>query len=1260
MQLHMQADGMTHKSLIIFITIILATSGFFIFNDISKSNGIVQPKFYVDDDYDNSTPGWNVDHFDTINEAINASSAGDRIIVYKGTYNERLVIDHKLNLFGEDRDTTIIDGSGTHDVIIINAQYVNVSHFTIRDSGSSSNNSCIAINQGNAIITDNKITSGNIGITINNADSNIIYDNIIYSNSGNGIYLNHSDSNSITYNSITNNYNGIFIYNSSSNSIENNSAIKSNSQNGIFLNETSNLNTIANNNISSNTKNGIFLNDHCNNNTMTSNDMYSNNNSGVRMENSSYNTIQSSRIKKNTNYGIMVAGSRNTIQSSHIVNNSEHGIFLFADDYNTIYNNIIRGNAKDGIHLYNSTNDTVYNNEIDSNSQYGAYLDYFTFNNLIYNNYFHDNTNNSIDKSNNRSRWNIQKTSGTNKVGGSYLCGNYWDDFDEASESATDSEGDGIADKKYHIYGPNYDYGPILDVTPPTVGTPSASPSTQTVGSYTYVSVTVTDAIEIKEVYLHIVYPDNSVANFSITSNKTGNTYYSNNKYLSIGTYTYHIAAKDPRNWATSGTRTFIIDRGMPPTITDNSPSIGSPSQRFALNATITDDSDTASQLTNLYVIWSHGTNTNNNYSLVNVYGNYFEPYPPIILTNSISSLTYTIHASDRWGNSKTTSLKTVTITDEIPPSITIKKHEYSSDGVVSKYTVGAAVADNHEVSQVQIEYWFGTETDDHKTATMDKKSSNYYEKVIQLDSSGTIVYCIITATDPTGNQKNSKNPFANTTGPYSGVNGVEVTFNASNSFDLDGSISSYSWDFGDGTTGSGAIVGHTYSTNGNYTVTVTVTDNDGRTNTSTTYATISQTTQIKTSEAILDKIYSDYGISLMQLFYGYDTDGDSKVDTFVDPNNILTAIHEGYINISGNTIFLLNATGGEVPEFMWNITTDEIIDITHIKPALEKQTKDKSNKIVTQEVTINKTGGWIFLEVPDPVLDETLKIESLSSVTKNNIEIKSDMLFRKNDKTYVLDDPETTYQFKYIYKTAPLSRSKIIFIPQSGSTIDKNNPTITIKFNVPVTIWDATFIPLDSEGYVITNGTTYTIVDYLETKDNINFSYTPPNNLDGERYQIFLRVDQIDGNKNIDIEDVWYNYVPYAPKKMELPVSLIWMIMGGIIAGSIVIFAILRKKNIGFESFIYIKNKKIIPFFKPVIFGPLSIDVNDEKVSKAEFYVNGKLKDILTKEPFVWKFDDPMFMKQKIETKVYDESGNSNSSGEMTFYIFNPPHIFK
>jgi hypothetical protein len=55
-------------------------------------------------------------------------------------------------------------------------------------------------------------------------------------------------------------------------------------------------------------------------------------------------------------------------------------------------------------------------------------------------------------------------------------------------------------------------------------------------------------------------------------------------------------------------------------------------------------------------------------------------------------------------------------------------------------------------------------------------------------------------------------------------------SFDAGGSSDSDGTISSYSWGFGDGTSGSGKTASHIYSRAGSYTITLTVIDNAGAT----------------------------------------------------------------------------------------------------------------------------------------------------------------------------------------------------------------------------------------------------------------------------------------------------------------------------------------------------------------------------------------------------------------------------------------------
>ena len=1244
---------MRSKSIWFLVIILLIFNSLSGLNLIEKSDGEVLPKFYVDDDYDSDTPGWQTDHFDNIQDAINQAGSDDRILVYSGTYTQNLLIlsnKTNLDLFGEDKSLVTIKGQGgsNNDVIIVNASGVDISSFTIRKSGTTSNNSAIRLNAGSCVITDNIIKNAKRGIFIEGCNSNTIYYNTITSstedslNTGVGIYLNNSDSNSITHNTITScTINGIFSYSSSSNTISN-CTIQSNSYNGIFMNDTCNSNVIKDNNISSNSKNGIFLNDQCNINTIKNNTIELNTQSGIRMENSSNNNIIDSYLRRNSDYGIMVVGENNLIRRCDINRNSDHGVFLFADNNNIIIDNDVKYNTKDGIRLVNSTSDTIRRNKIISNSQYGIYLNYYSINNQIYNNKFENNYENAMDLSTDNNDWEITKTSGTNIINGSYKSGNYWEDYDEVSEGITDTNSDGIANNPYTINISSSDNGVLVDNTNPYLRTPSCSPSSQSVGENIYFSCLLSDNdTDIKAVSLNVVLPNGSISNYSIIGNITGNIYYCYRSFTTIGNYTFYYTAMDTRNWVRSSNGTFYIHQGNPPSVTDNSPSSASPATSYVFNATVTSGSTSASDL-NVYVNWSHSTFSGNN-TMSNTGGNYFEK--TITLATSTDNLNYFIFAYDKWGNKVKTTSKTITISDTEKPSITVTKYGKSYDDLPDSHTFTATVTDNCQLSRVYIDYWYGNS--DVMTANMTNTVGNTYKKVITPEGKPDKVFCIIYAVDSAGNTQNTKNPTAEAGGTVTGFVTESLLFNGSGSYDLDGNITSFTWDFGDGTIGSETQSQHSYSTDGTYIVTLTVIDNNGNTDSDTTTATVTSFSKTTVSNLTKTTIENRYDINLSEDFYAYDTDVDGYVDTFVDPNNVLLCEHDGNISINGDPGFLLSVNGNKNKIFIWNAQDDTILNITFKTASVLSDITDEDAEQIKVTITISKS-SWVFIESEDRYPD----ISSFTVKKSDGTKIESEKYWRKNNKIYIVDDPDTTYHIFYPYTPPPITLNDAVFSPSDGSTLNQDNPTITITYNIPVTVKYAEYYQIDPDtGLPMNAEEILDIKPFLETSDDKSFTYTPDADMPSGRYYLDIYVEAQDDPEKQNSDYVTYDFESYKMSGFTIVLAIIGSMIGIIAA----LFFIIQYKNINFESFIYFKNKKIIPFFKPVIFGPLKIDVNDEKVSKAEFYVNGQLKETITEEPFVWHYREPAFLKQNIETKVYDDKGDMSSSGEMTFYMFNP-----
>jgi parallel beta-helix repeat protein len=77
-------------------------------------------------------------NFTYIQDAIDAAPENYTIFVYSGHFIENILINKTIDLIGENPQTTYIDANGSKDGIYITADYVNVSNFSIINSGTAS------------------------------------------------------------------------------------------------------------------------------------------------------------------------------------------------------------------------------------------------------------------------------------------------------------------------------------------------------------------------------------------------------------------------------------------------------------------------------------------------------------------------------------------------------------------------------------------------------------------------------------------------------------------------------------------------------------------------------------------------------------------------------------------------------------------------------------------------------------------------------------------------------------------------------------------------------------------------------------------------------------------------------------------------------------------------------------------------------------------------------------------------------------------
>jgi len=282
-------------------TLVIGILVLFIGMSVNPSTGTIVEKISIKPISDGNTlyvGGTGEGNYSSIQDAIDNASDGDTVFVYDDSapYNENILINKSINLIGEERDTTIIDGGIGNSVVNITASWVNFSVFKLTNNGVNWwEHFGILISSPYTSVFNNIISlKEGIGVQLF-SDCNTISNNII-SNHYYGIFLFECSYNTVSYNSIFDNHIGIKFKRSDNNTFFQN-VVTYNSAYGIDLNSWSHYNTIYGNIIRSNDMDGLHVN-LCNYNTFYGNSIEYNY-KGLMLRSSYYNSIKNNNFKGN-------------------------------------------------------------------------------------------------------------------------------------------------------------------------------------------------------------------------------------------------------------------------------------------------------------------------------------------------------------------------------------------------------------------------------------------------------------------------------------------------------------------------------------------------------------------------------------------------------------------------------------------------------------------------------------------------------------------------------------------------------------------------------------------------------------------------------------------------------------------------------------------------------------------------------------------------------------------------------------------------